>query len=350
MNRSFFGVICLALLGVVGCSGAGSPTDPSNSSSSTGATITGTVSGGGAPITVVVEGTDLSAAVDSAGSFRLAGVRSGDARLRFSEGSMSATALVSAVREDELIDIQVSLNGQTATIVGQSRTTSKIRLCHRTDSQGYHLIDVSVSAEPAHRAHGDGEIGDPVPGTSTKVFNARCEPAGVGVNIEKMTNDQDADHAPGPSIRVGEPVTWTYIVTNNGAVALSNVTVVDDRGVTVNCGLRTTLAVGASMTCTGTGLAVLGPYSNIGTVTASSSAGPVRDSDPSHYLGVLDDDGDSRKVQLCHRTGNGSYHLIEVSVSAEPAHRAHGDGAPGESVPSQPGRVFGPSCALSPAP
>ena len=32
------------------------------------------------------------------------------------------------------------------------------------------------------------------------------------------------------------------------------------------------------------------------------------------------------KVQLCHKTGNGSYHSIEVSINAEPAHRAHGDG------------------------
>jgi hypothetical protein len=42
--------------------------------------------------------------------------------------------------------------------------------------------------------------------------------------------------------------------------------------------------------------------------------------------------------QLCHRTGNGSYHMIEVSVSAEPAHRGHGDGMVGEEVPGSPGR------------
>ena len=33
----------------------------------------------------------------------------------------------------------------------------------------------------------------------------------------------------------------------------------------------------------------------------------------------------SEKVELCHRTGNGRYHLIEVSVNAVPAHMAHGD-------------------------
>ena len=48
-------------------------------------------------------------------------------------------------------------------------------------------------------------------------------------------------------------------------------------------------------------------------------------------------DGDP-KVALCHRTGNGRFVSLSVSVSAEPAHRAHGDGAIGEAVPNQPGK------------
>jgi hypothetical protein len=66
-------------------------------------------------------------------------------------------------------------------------------------------------------------------------------------------------------------------------------------------------------------------------------------SDASYYFGG---DAGERKVQLCHHTGNGSYHLIEVSVSAEPAHRAHGDGAPGERVPGSPSLVFTASCGV----
>jgi len=50
-------------------------------------------------------------------------------------------------------------------------------------------------------------------------------------------------------------------------------------------------------------------------------------------------------VQLCHRTGYGSDHMIEVSVNAEPAHRGHGDGKPG-AVPGSPGRVFTEACGL----
>jgi hypothetical protein len=100
------------------------------------------------------------------------------------------------------------------------------------------------------------------------------------------------------------------------------------------------------MTCTGTGVAVAGQYRNVGTVTASSSVGSFNDADASHYFGVAPSQDDGPKVQLCHRTGNGSYHLIEISASAEPAHRAHGDAKPGEAVPASPGKTFTASCTV----
>jgi hypothetical protein len=31
------------------------------------------------------------------------------------------------------------------------------------------------------------------------------------------------------------------------------------------------------------------------------------------------------KVDVCHRTGNGSFHQINISMNALPAHLAHGD-------------------------
>jgi hypothetical protein len=81
-------------------------------------------------------------------------------------------------------------------------------------------------------------------------------------------------------------------------------------------------------------------------VTADSTAGSVSDSDASHYLGQATLPEPVGKVELCHRTGNGEYHLIEVSVNAEPAHRAHGDGKIGEPVPGSPGMVFGAACTV----
>ena len=345
------------------CSQSGLPAGPSPSPlpTSAGATINGLVNGVASStgksmpaaattsaLTVTVEGTGLSVTVDASGHFQLAGVPSGDVRLRFSGGGIDAAILVANVGQDEQIQLHVSITGATAVVVSEVRSASKVELCHKTDTGEYHLIEVSTSAEPAHRAHGDGKVGDPVPGAPTKVFSASCQPVGVGLTIKKSTNGQDADGAPGPSIQVGAPVTWTYVVTNNGGAALNNVKVVDDKGVTVNCGAQTTLAAGASMTCTATGVATLGQYVNIGTATADTGGGSVSDRDSSHYLGVqAAEEAPAAKVQLCHRTGNGRYQPIEVSVSAEPAHRAHGDGKVGEAVPGNASKVFLPGCSVS---
>jgi hypothetical protein len=255
------------------------------------------------------------------------------------------------VGEFEQIEIQVSVGDGAASIVREVRSPGKIQLCHRSDGGSrYHLIDVSVSAEATHRGHGDGAVGDPVPGDPTKFFDASCNVGPLArIDIEKSTNGRDADAAPGPSITVGAPVTWQYVVRNTGTVDLTNVGVSDNRGVVVNCGGLTTLTVGQSMTCSGTGVAVLGQYENIGTVTADSTIGPVTDSDASHYLGVpaAQQEPPGVKVQLCHRTGNGRYHQIEVSVSAERAHRAHGDGKVGDAVPGRPGSFFQVGCTIS---
>jgi hypothetical protein len=132
-----------------------------------------------------------------------------------------------------------------------------VTLCHSTGNGSYHSIEVSVEAEPAHRAHGDGKVGDPVPAEPTKTFDANCRPAGPSVEITKSTNGADANEPPGPSITVGSPVTWQYVEQHRHHQS-HRITVVDDRGVSVNCNGQTTLAPGATMTCTATGVATLG--------------------------------------------------------------------------------------------
>ena len=53
---------------------------------------------------------------------------------------------------------------------------------------------------------------------------------GPAISIDKTTNGSD-----GPIILVGQPVAWSYLVTNTGNVALTGVSVSDDKGVSVSC-------------------------------------------------------------------------------------------------------------------
>jgi hypothetical protein len=113
------------------------------------------------------------------------------------------------------------------------------------------------------------------------------------IAIEKRINGQDADSAPGPYLLVGTSLTWTYVVTNIGEMALSNVIVVDDNGTPGNtsddlqvCG-PFTLSIGASQTCSLAGTAQLGQYVNIATATGTPPEdAPVSASDPAHYFGA----------------------------------------------------------------
>ena len=60
-----------------------------------------------------------------------------------------------------------------------------------------------------------------------------------------------------------------------------------------------------------------------------------------------DDEEEGEKVALCHVTGNGTYRPITVSMNAVPAHMAHGDGEPGETVPnSDPVVSLDANCAV----
>lgn len=113
------------------------------------------------------------------------------------------------------------------------------------------------------------------------------------LTIEKATNGQDADTPTGPYIRVGDPVTWIYVVGNTGQVTATNVTVTDNiAGVTPvyvsgDTGDDGQLVPGEVWTFQATGTAIAGQYSNIGTVQGTAPDGEtVTAQDPSHYFGA----------------------------------------------------------------
>ena len=109
----------------------------------------------------------------------------------------------------------------------------------------------------------------------------------AAISIEKATNGFDADAPPGPLLRRGSPVTWSYVVTNNGTVAIDAISVSDDEIGPVACP-QTTLAAGESMTCTAvTGVVLPGQYANVAAVTGLTPQEEIAsDSDPSHYFGA----------------------------------------------------------------
>lgn len=115
-----------------------------------------------------------------------------------------------------------------------------------------------------------------------------------GIIIEKSTNGEDADTAPGPQIVAGDLVTWTYVVTNTGNITLANVSVTDnvpgvvpslDPSTDVNNDLL--LSPNEAWTFTATGTSQPAQYQNIGAVTADvpDTNETVTDDDPSHYFG-----------------------------------------------------------------
>jgi LPXTG-motif cell wall-anchored protein len=117
---------------------------------------------------------------------------------------------------------------------------------------------------------------------------------GSDIALEKFVQtDFDADDlATAPSVLVGQPVRFTYTVTNSGTTTLTDVTVTDDRldPSSIDCGDGTNvvaaLAPTATATCTAEGTAEAGAQTNIGTATASSIDGTVDADDRATYVGV----------------------------------------------------------------
>ena len=112
------------------------------------------------------------------------------------------------------------------------------------------------------------------------------------IDLEKATNGEDADVEPGPSVKVGSVVTWSYVIHNVGNVDLEDITLFDDRlgFITPDCP-QTYLAVDEKITCFVEGIAIAGQYKNNGIVNGdmvtdgSYPSQTVTDEDPSHYIG-----------------------------------------------------------------
>ena len=135
LKRTLFLSSLVLLVVATACGGSSSPVAP-GSSTSGGASITGSVLGAGSSamtsstggsaingLIVTVAGTSNKSSVDATGRFRLDGVPSGDLQLQFS-GPVTATIPVSQVQPAETITLVLSLSSSTVTLESQQRSTA----------------------------------------------------------------------------------------------------------------------------------------------------------------------------------------------------------------------------------
>ncbi|MCG8326227.1 MAG: T9SS type A sorting domain-containing protein [Chitinophagales bacterium] len=189
-----------------------------------------------------------------------------------------------AVGETVTVDITVTVNEDGPYVNLAEVTAANEDDIDSTPNNGVDTDgDTVVDDDPDDEDDGDGVTVEPVEMTAS-------------IDIEKSTNGQDADVAPGAIILTNPnspaTVTWTYTVTNTGTLDLINVQVTDDQEGLV--GTIPLLAAGATQTLTLDGSAQLGMYGNLGTADGQPIGGngnpfgdPVSDNDPSNYTGVF---------------------------------------------------------------
>ncbi len=105
-----------------------------------------------------------------------------------------------------------------------------------------------------------------LPSTASK---CRCETISIGnivvlgLTLTKTANPIQYDHA-------GQQISYSYVVTNTSSVELTNLAVIDDKAI-VTCP-STTLAKGASVTCTATYTITQDDFDNLRTITNTANA------------------------------------------------------------------------------
>ncbi|MCS3924117.1 Vgb family protein [Methanosalsum natronophilum] len=169
-------------------------------------------------------------------------------------------------------------DGNTPVGVGKDAAGNMWAVC-RTDDADNGFIEAinatektvigSIELGPRPYAYGD--------------FTRTTPLVAPNISIKKFTNGIDAMTPPGPWVLIGQPVKWTFNVTNTGDVNLTSVTVKDNKLGTI--GEKDELSVGESVIFEKTGIAKPFQQNNTARVTGWYEEIEVNDSDPSHYFG-----------------------------------------------------------------
>jgi hypothetical protein len=186
-----------------------------------------------------------------------------------------------------------------AYISGDTNSNNKLDL---TETWIYEASGTAITGDYSNTGTASGSYTDSDGHTRTDEATDTSSYFGANPQIDIVKKTVGTDGTEGDNVFVitGGTVTWKYVVTNTGNVALSNVTVTDNKGVDIDCdgGTNTatdhiiaSLGIGASVTCTATGTNSTPAgswYNNTGTASGSytDSGGHTRtatDSDTSAY-------------------------------------------------------------------
>ena len=260
---------------------------------------------------VIDKGEDALPGIVNRSSFDQAG------NPRFIDGNRDASALV----DIGAVEFQTVPVAKDDAVTTNRNTPIGINVLQNDEVFAATMVPstVFVTVEPEH---GDASV-NPSTGEITYVpdpgyigsdsfayvfqdnFETVSNPATVTLQVAPITistrvNGQDADSPRGPNLLAGNTATFTYIVTNNLAVPISNVVVRDDNGTPadliddlspafvggdVNGNSR--LDPGEVWEYSRTRNVTVGQYTNTGRVSAETSpADPVADSNPSNHFGL----------------------------------------------------------------
>jgi len=173
--------------------------------------------------------------------------------------------------------------------------------------EGQHINTATVTGDHDGQTYDDTD--------RAKYFGTVPEPPTPSIDIEKYVSVDDratwhdADSPPGPEVLAGSNTVWfKLVVTNDGDVALTNVTLSDtdfDAAIGAQCTVPTELGVGESFECViGRFVAIEGRHVNTATVTGDYDGQTCNDSDRAKYYGNIAVCDDADRDGICDKDDN----------------------------------------------
>ncbi|MEE9615573.1 MAG: thrombospondin type 3 repeat-containing protein, partial [Anaerolineae bacterium] len=164
--------------------------------------------------------------------------------------------------------------------------------------EGQHVNTATVTGDYDGQTHSDTDrakyYGTPAPVPSPSIDVEKY------VSVDDQATWHDADSPPGPEAAAGSETVWfRFIVTNDGDVTLTNVTLSDsdfDAAIAAQCTVPAELEADESFECViGPFVAIEGQHVNTATATGDYDGQTYSDTDHARYFGsdaCVDSDGD----------------------------------------------------------